>query len=246
MDIYLYDIATGETKKLTESNGIAAFPAWSREGNKIAYMMTDGRDRNIYISNIDGSETEQISAGRSLDNEPVWGHYNPSIIYFKALSGQSESVNKYDIVIGELSQITSGGSNEMLVQVPKNDQISFVQRVPNRNALWVYDEISEQTHSILETPAHIDAYAWAPDGKTLAITINSNLEIYKYDRKNGLMFAFTIDHAAYPAWSKSGEEVYYNKRVESGTLQIFKLNLKTSVETQITNEDYDCTDAMPF
>lgn len=246
MNIYIYDLATGETTQLTESNGIAAYPAWSREGNKIAYMMTDGNERNIFVSNIDGSETEQISTGRSFDNEPLWGHYNPSIVYFKAALGESESVNKYDVVIGQLSQITSGGSNEMLRQIPKHDQISFVQRVPGRNALWTYDEVSGEKHSILETPGNISSYAWSPDGKSLAMTINSNLEIYKYDRDNGLMFAFTIEHAAYPAWSKSGQELYYNKRIPDSHLQIFKFDLKTSIETQVTDQDFDCTDAMPF
>lgn len=245
-DIYIYDIPSGKKLNVTNNPAIDGFPSWSNNGEKIAYMSSESGNRNIYISNIDGTDKEQVTSGESMDSESLWSPSNPSRIYFKAATGQQESLNRYDMETGDLYRVTGGGGHEVLRQIPGRNQISFIQRTNNRNALWVFDEDEEESYSLVETPFRMTGYAWSSDGKTLGIVINSNLEIYKYNPENGLMFGFTIDHAAYPAWSKNGEDIFYNKRIESGDLQIFKYNLKTNQEIQLTNEPFDCTDALPY
>ena len=245
-DIYIYDISSGKKLNITNNPAIDGFPSWSNKGDKIAYMSSESGNRNIYTSNIDGSDKQQVTSGESMDSESIWSPSNPSVIYFKAATGDEESLNKFDMQSSELFRVTGGGAHEVLRQVPGRNQISFIQRTNNRNAFWVYDEDDGQSYSLVETPSRMTGYAWSPDGKTLGIVINSNLEIYKYDAENGLMYGFTIDHAAYPAWSKNGGDIYYNKRVESGDLQIFKYDLKINQEVQLTNEPFDCTDALPY
>lgn len=245
-DIYIYDIPSGKKMNITNTPAIDGFPAWSNTSDKIAYMSSESGKRNIYISNIDGSDKQQVTSGESMDSESLWSPSNPSAIYFKAATSDSESLNRYNLETGGLYRVTSGGAHEVLRQVPGRNQISFIHQTNNRNALWIFDEDEEESYSLVETPSRMTGYAWSPDGNSLGIVINSNLEIYKYDSKNGLMYGFTIDHAAYPAWSNNNEEIYYNKRVESGDLQIFKWNFKTNQEIQITNEPFDCTDAMPY
>ena len=245
-DIYIYDISSGKKMNITNNPAIDGFPAWSNNGDKITYMTTVGKEQNIYMSNIDGSDKTRVTLGKNMDTQSLWSPSLPSVIYFKSATRDEESLNKFDMNTGETFRITGGGAHEVLRQVPERNQISFIQRTNNRNALWVFDEDEGQSYSLVETPFRMTGYAWSPDGKTLAIVINSNLEIYKYDSENGLMFGFTIESAAYPAWSKNGNDIYYNKRVESGDLQIFKYNLKTNKEIQITNEPFDCTDAMPY
>ena len=245
-DIYIYDIPSGKNLNITNNPAIDGFPSWSNDGNKIAYMSSESGNRNIYISNIDGSDKQQVTSGKSMDTESLWSPSNPAAIYFKAATGNEESLNRYDMATEGLFRVTGGGAHEVLRQVPGRNQISFIHRTTNRNALWIFDEDEDESYSLVETPSRMSSYAWSPDGKTLGIVINSNLEIYKYDPKNGLMYGFTIDHAAYPAWAKNNEDIYYNKRVDSGDLQIFKRNLKTNQELQITNEPFDCTDALPY
>lgn len=245
-DIYIYDIPSGKKLNVTNNSAIDGFPSWSPTGDKIAYMSAESGNRNIYISNTDGSDKQQITSGESMDSESLWSPSNPSVIYFKAATGDEESLNKFDMNTSELFRITGGGAHELLRQIPGRNQISFIQRTNNRNAFWIFDEDEGQSYSLVETPSRMTGYAWSPDGKTLGIVINSNLEIYKYDSDNGLMYGFTIDNAAYPAWSKNGGDIYYNKRVDSGDLQIFKRHLKTNQEFQLTNEPFDCTDAMPY
>jgi len=245
-DIYIYDIHSGKNLNLTRNPAIDGFASWSLNGDKVAYMSAESGSRHIYVSNIDGSNKKQITTGESMDTETIWSPSNPSVLYFKSATGIEESLIRIDMKKGGLFRVTSGGAHEVLRQIPGRNQISFIQRTANRNALWIFDEDEEESYSLVETPSRMTGYAWSPDGKTLGIVINSNLEIYKYNVENGLMYAFTIDHAAYPAWSKNGQDIYYNKRVESGNLQIFKRNLKTNKEIQLTNEPFDCTDAMPY
>ena len=245
-DIHVYDIESGESVNITNSPDIEGFPSWSPDGKQIAFMSSASGNRDIYVSNIDGSGMERITDAESIEAEPLWNPSGKPVIYFKSANANYESLHRKDLTTGKTYEIgVPGGANQMLRPVPGKNQISYIQNSTEANTFMLFDEDELQNYSLLETPSRMTSYAWAPSGAQVAITINGQLEVYDYSAEVGLSDSFIIKNAAYPAWSKSGSNLYYNKRVD-GILQIFKLNLETNTETQITHTEFDSTDAMPY
>ncbi len=245
-DIHVYDIESGKSVNITNSPAIEGFPSWSPDGKQIAFMSSASGNRDIYVCNIDGSGMERITDAETIEAEPLWNPSGKPVIYFKSANAKYESLHRKDLTSGEVYEIgVPGGANQMLRPVPGKNQISYIQNSTEANTFMLFDEDELQNYSLLETPSRMTSYAWAPSGEQVAITINGQLEVYNYTAEAGLSDSFIVEHAAYPAWSKSGGDLFYNKRVD-GILQIFKLNLETNTEKQITHTEFDSTDAMPY
>lgn len=245
-DIYIYDLESGETVNVTNSPAIEGFPAWSPNGKKLAFMSSTENNRDIYTSNLDGSDLVRITTKESIESEPLWSPSRKPAIYFKSTDGRFETLYRKDLENGQMDEIgLRGGARKVLRTVPGQKQISYLQSEPNKNSFMLFDEKEMKNYSLYETASRMSSYDWAPDGKQVAIAINGQLEVYEYSSENGLGKKFVIENAAYPAWSKSGKSIYYNKRIE-GVLQIFKRDLESNKEVQLTKSTFDSTDALPY
>ncbi|NEN23150.1 TolB family protein [Cryomorpha ignava] len=245
-DVYIYDLESGETVNVTNSPAIEGFPAWSPNGNKLAFMSSAENNRDIYTSNLDGSNLVRITTKESIESEPLWSPSKKEALYFKSTDGRFETLYRKDLESGQMSEIgLRGGARNSLRIVPGEKQISYIQNEPNKNSFMLFDENEMKNYSLYETSSRMSSYDWSPDGKQVAIAINGQLEVYDYSSENGLGPKFVIENAAYPAWAKSGKSIYYNKRID-GVLQIFKRNLESKKEEQLTNSTFDSTDALPY
>ena len=245
-DIYVYELKSGKAVNVTNSPDIDGFPAWSQNGKQLAFMSSAGNNRDIYIANIDGSGLERITTKESIELEPLWSPSKEPALYFKSTEGTYETMYRKELESGQLTEIgIRGGARNFLRAVPGVKQITYLQSDTEKNSFMLFDESEMKNYSLLESTSRMSGYSWSPDGKQVAITINGQIEVYEYSSEYGLAHKFAIPHAAYPAWSKTGESLYYNKRIE-GVLQIFKRNLESHNELQLTRSTFDSTDPMPY
>ena len=69
---------TGNPKQLTDSNdGVDADPAWSPDGNQIAFRRKipnsgGGTNEDIFVMNADGTATRAVATTPAADFKPVW------------------------------------------------------------------------------------------------------------------------------------------------------------------------------
>jgi Tol biopolymer transport system component len=79
-DLFLIDLATGGITQLTDDRLSDTFPAFSPDGQWIAFSHSNGRADDIFIISVDGTETRQIT---ELDygmvaHSPVWQPFSDS------------------------------------------------------------------------------------------------------------------------------------------------------------------------
>jgi len=68
----VYEISS---HKLYKYNGIPYWPNFSRDGKKYTYVSGEGEDRNIYVSNVDGSGVRQLTHNSNANPVKVSGNF---------------------------------------------------------------------------------------------------------------------------------------------------------------------------
>ena len=76
-------------RNLTRNDGRDAWPVWSPDGQRIAFMSQRDRNDGIYVMNADGSDQRKV-----LDSEdgfwPVWSPDGQQIAFMSRRDGNSE------------------------------------------------------------------------------------------------------------------------------------------------------------
>lgn len=109
--IYVIDVAEGSSEKLsTQTNG-AFDPAWSPDGDMIAYIGRPGQVGTLWVSNLDGTKTAQLDKLQYV-RSPAWSPDGKSLAVLATHSGIFEiwivPVNRTDAgyEFGEPRQLT--------------------------------------------------------------------------------------------------------------------------------------------
>jgi Tol biopolymer transport system component len=62
--------ADGSGHRLLRTGGDASWPAWSREGRRLAFTSVDRR--GIFVVNADGTGLRRVTRTQTLDVQPAW------------------------------------------------------------------------------------------------------------------------------------------------------------------------------
>ncbi|WP_421739527.1 DPP IV N-terminal domain-containing protein [Caulobacter sp.] len=87
LDIWLRDMASGETRQLTHFDGAAVSSAWSRDGKSLAFLSQNG---GLFIADAMTGETRRLYADLWEPGKPTWGPGDKAIAYaaFKPYSAR--------------------------------------------------------------------------------------------------------------------------------------------------------------
>jgi len=88
-NIFLVDVATGSSDKLTNHTNGAFDPSWSPEGDAIAYIGRPTSTGELWVSNIDGTQTAHIDKLQYV-RSPVWSPDGKSLAVLATHSGMFE------------------------------------------------------------------------------------------------------------------------------------------------------------
>ena len=71
-DIYIYDLATADTMRLTEQEGTNENPSWSPDGRFVVFSSTRSSKRELYIMALDGSGVRKLVTMQGSSSTPSW------------------------------------------------------------------------------------------------------------------------------------------------------------------------------
>jgi TolB protein len=80
-----------QARLLTERPGGALDPAWSPDGNWIAYAGRDGYTSEVFASRPDGSDVVRLTNDGVLDRSPAWSPDGQHLAYLTNKSGWFEA-----------------------------------------------------------------------------------------------------------------------------------------------------------
>jgi TolB protein len=160
-NLYLVDLHTGATRKLTSDRAINTSPSFSPDGSKIVFNSDRGGSPQIYIMNADGSNIHRISFGNGRYTTPVWSPKGDLI------AATRQNGNTFHITVmnpdgsGE-RVITSSFLDEGPTWAPNGRVLMFSRETPGAGQrLWTVDVSGRNEHEV-PYPGGATDPAWSP------------------------------------------------------------------------------------
>jgi TolB protein len=176
-DIYLQKVDGLSVTQLTSDDADDAFPAFSPDGQRIAFCSTRGGNWDIYVMDTDGKNSIQVTSSPMQEIHPTFSPDGTRLAY-SALSGRSGQWELWTVNLtsGEKRMVGFGLFPAWSPRKDK-DQIAF-QKARARGSrwfsLWTLDLVDGESRRVTEiavsSNAAIVSPSWSPDGKKLSFS----------------------------------------------------------------------------
>lgn len=126
--IYSFNLNTGNFKLLTDGKSSNGGVNWNNKGDKFSYFSTkrNGKDWDIYISDIDGNSEMILSEGGAW-TAVDWSPDDKKLLIRKSISANESYYYVYDLTSKKLTQIN-----------PSNDKISYGSAVFSKDGKGIF------------------------------------------------------------------------------------------------------------
>jgi len=228
-----------EPTQLTHTAGGNFYPAWSRDGKKIAWTSGQSGAPEIWVMNADGSDQFELTFPPGSGNfVPSWSPAGDQIAFTSVRTGHPE-IWVMETDGGDPQQLTTtatpAGSNAPNWS-PDGRQIAFASDRSGHTQVYVMkrDGSGVRQLTVPSIPDFPDSNvpAWSPDGRRIAFW--SGIEqgqgqVWLMDAHGGRRRQLTdcppLSNCDNPAWSPDG------------TMILFETNRRGPIETWVMNAD---------
>lgn len=267
---YVINLLCGDTSGsptpalLTREGYDSSFPAWSCDGNKLAYTSNDNAERNfdINIYNISDSSKQRLQTDEVAEGMVALSPSGDDIAYAAKLPGeddfeiyilnsQSMDVRRVtDNNVDDLMPDWSCAHGLLVFESGAGDTIGGVD-------LYVNDLQSSYDNGTGENLTAQNSWrtrspAWSCDGRQIAYHAspdrNTDAEIFIMDADGSNNMQLTNDslNEFAPSWSPDGTRlVFHSNGTTSGTSDLFILNIATRQITARLTEGLSVNDRSP-
>ena len=185
-------------------------PAWSPDGQKLAF--SSGRDGtpHIFLMNADGTGTVRLTDTDQEDEQPSWSADGKRIAF-----SREGAIFEAQATGGPAHRIGHGlGNARDPAFSPDGKLIAYDYRNPGYSIREIYVMNADGTgiRKLTRLGAVSALPAWSPDGRTLAFQSNAGgpkYEIYTVDLNGGRPRSVTTSpiDAIQPAWKPDGTTI---------------------------------------
>lgn len=200
----------------------ASDPAWSPDGERIAFAGKKDGVYDVYVMNADGSGLEQLTADPATDFAITWTP-DASAVLFTSDRGGDHDIVRLDLATKAVTSVTTGPSNDYDPAIsPDGTRLAFTsdRRAENSYDVWLAGiDGSDPTRLTVGTDDEVgDSYmpSWSPDGSRIAFTSNRTDDFDVYSMPAGGGEAVNLsrnpgasDGWARPQWSPDGSTIVY-------------------------------------
>ena len=206
--IYVQDIFTRRTVRLTDFKGSSLSPAWSPDGRRMAMSLSKDGNAEIYIMDLTTRQLFRVTHSYGVDIEPAWFPDGQSIVFTSDRGGKPQIYRKSvgeSGGVGQAKRLTFDGVENLRPSVsPDGKRLTMVHNVAGQYKIAVLDLESDQL-SILTDGQLDESPGFAPNGSMLIYATQSNgrgvLAAISSDGRASHKLRLQRGNVREPAWS---------------------------------------------
>ncbi|MBD3381233.1 MAG: Tol-Pal system beta propeller repeat protein TolB [candidate division Zixibacteria bacterium] len=210
---------------------------------RLVYVTAKTGNKEIYLSDYDGSSEQPVTANGSINISPVWDAENDAIIYTSYKHGKPD-LWAVDLKDGEHEKIASyPGINSAAAISPTNKEMALTLSKDGNAEIYLADRNAKVKRRLTHNRSIETSPAFLPSGRELAFTSDrtGGPQIYIMDTEglNVRRITFVGRQNESPAISPDGSKIAYVTRSERGSFDICVAEIDGSDYKIITNTGFN-------
>jgi TolB protein len=216
-EIYISDFDGYNPKQITKSNSISLSPAWSSDGNWLAYTSYARGKPDLFIKNLK-EKRGHVVAKEGINITPAWIPGKFALAATLSFSGDPEiyMLTGSGKIIKRLTR--KWGIDVSPSFSPDGRKMAFVSKRSGNPQIYIKDMNSGQVERLTFQGKYNTTPSWSPRGDKIVYSsaVNGQFNIYVIGTDGGVPTALTSnsgDNEA-PTWSPDGSLIAFSSTRE--------------------------------
>src|SRR3989442_549743 len=219
--IYLVPVRGAHVQKITDTPFDSAFPRWSPDGTKIAFLSNRDRDRdNVFVVDTGGGDARQLTNVDDIVGEIAWRPDGQSIAFCAGV-GLLDYGGLVDLA-GHMEKIVAFPDSESAIGgdlgrprpwSPDGRELAFVSNVHDHVDLGVLDVKTKKVRFLVQSRWDKAMPLWAPDGWRIPLLENRDgnvqLKTVSRDGKGARAVSPAKGSASRAVWTPDAKGLFY-------------------------------------
>jgi TolB protein len=182
-----------------------SLPAWSPDGSKLAFTLSQGGNQEIYVMNRDGSGLRRMTNHPEIDTSPTWSPTGNQIAWTSGRTGNPNIFIMNADGTGQRQLTHEGWADRATWSREPFNEIAYAVRNGPGFDIKVYSFATGEGKRITDGIGSNESPAFSPNGRHLAFmsTRNGKAQIFTVDRDGQHLRQITREgNNTYPNWSQ--------------------------------------------
>ncbi len=188
---------------------------------RIAFVAAVGRDKELWLMDLDGANARALTHDRSIALSPAWSPDGSLIAFSTYRDHGSPHLYVVPATGGRLYQVSARpGLNTSPAYSPDGSEIACTLSQDGNPEIYVLDARGGSARRLTDNRAIDTSPSWSPTGQQIAFTSDraGQPQVYVMDRTgaNVRRLTYEIGYSDSPAWSPRGDLIAFVSRTGSG------------------------------
>lgn len=176
IDVHLIDADGKNQKPLAVSQGKLSHeesPAWSADGQWIAYTSTRDGNQELYVIGVDGKGRRRLTSDPAIDAHPSWSPDGKRIAFATNRWGDLE-IAVLEVATGNVTRLTHArGLDDYPAWSPDGKRIAWTGSRKGNFEIFTMNADGSNPRNATNSPAIDNFPCWTPDGRLTFVSNRS-------------------------------------------------------------------------